>query len=313
MAGFIAGRYAEIAGTRTAGGQSEVFQASDLLQGGRQVAVKVVPARSDDIYRIYFERETSALRKLDHPNVAPLLDSGLDDDAGVYYVVLDWIPHTISDWARGFPEPPGWDDVAEVVALPLASALAHSHSMSVLHRDIKPANVLFDGKKPLLADFALSKIKDQVAGARDATVIGMASMPWAPPDQTSRGSARFDVYGLAATLLQCVTAWELLDFPDIARALGQADVPPDVTDLLQRALSPEPKLRPADGQVFHAELQAIQRARSTHWHRRRYLSFDLHQPARRALEEASGGLSAERVIEQRMGEASYVLPSGACR
>jgi hypothetical protein len=42
----IANRYAEIANTRRLGGQSEVFKASDLHQGGRPVAVKIVPATS---------------------------------------------------------------------------------------------------------------------------------------------------------------------------------------------------------------------------------------------------------------------------
>ena len=84
----IAGRYVEIKGTRRVGGQAEVFQATDLDQGGRHVAVKVVPAKSDEIFRIYFERETAALRTLSHPNIASLLDSGVDAAAGVYYVVL---------------------------------------------------------------------------------------------------------------------------------------------------------------------------------------------------------------------------------
>ena len=221
----IAGRYAEIANTRRVGGQGEVFQGSDLHQGGRMVAVKLLPAATDDIYRIYFERSTAANRKLNHPNVAALLDSGIDARLGSYYLVMDWVPDTLSTWLSSFDEPPGWDDLADAVALPLASALAHSHSLAVLHRDIKPTNVLWDGTGPILTDFALSKIKDQVAAAQDATVVGSTNAPWAPPDHASRGSARFDVYGLAATLLQCVTSWPLRDFPDIAKALGEADVP----------------------------------------------------------------------------------------
>lgn len=130
MGRVIANRYAEIENTRRIGGQSEVFQAADLHQGGRQVAVKIVPATSDEIYRIYFERETAALRKLSHPNIASLIDSGTDTDSGLYYVVLDWVDQTIKDWLAGFPEPPGWDDIADAIALPLASALAHSHSIS---------------------------------------------------------------------------------------------------------------------------------------------------------------------------------------
>ncbi|MFG1917860.1 AAA domain-containing protein [Micromonospora sp. NPDC048898] len=301
-------RYAEIANTRRVGGQAEVFQASDLHQGGRHVAVKLVPATSDEIYRIYFERETAAHHKLDHPNIVSLLDSGTDHGAGVYYVVLSWVPVSLKDWLAIAPETPGWDDVAEVIALPLASALAHAHSMAVLHRDIKPGNVLWDGEKPLLADFALSKIKDQLAGATDATVAGMTSAPWAPPDLASRGSTRFDVYSLAATLLQCVTGWELRDLPDISRALDEADLPPGVLALLRRCLDVDAAKRPADGQQFYLELQAIQAARSENWHDQKVLSFELSGAARRSLEETGDGRSAETVIAGLLGAATYVLP-----
>lgn len=304
----IAGRYAEIENTRRVGGQGELFQAADLHQSGRLVAVKIVPATSDDIYRIYFERETGALRKLSHPHIAALLDSGTDTDSGLYYVVLDWVEETIKDWLAAFAEPPGWDDIADVIALPLASALAHSHSMSVLHRDIKPANVLWNGTQPLLADFALSKIKDQIAGAKDATVIGMTTPPWAPPDAASRGSTRFDVYGLAATLLQCVTGHELRDYPDIPRALDNANVPPEVGQLLSDALHTDLNRRPADGQVFHLALQTIQTKRSARWHRRKEIPFELSATARRALEEGGDGRPAEAVIAARMGTATYAIP-----
>ncbi|MDP7707437.1 serine/threonine-protein kinase [Mycobacterium sp. TY815] len=304
----VVGRYAEIANTRRVGGQWEVFQASDLDRGGRHVAVKVVPAKSDEIFWIYFERETAAMRTLSHANVAALLDSGIDDAAGLYYVVLEWIPDTLKTWLASLSETPGWDDVADTVALPLASALAHSHSLSVLHRDVKPGNVLWTGGKPLLADFALSKIKKQIAGAEDATVSGMTSAPWAPPDQTSRGSARFDVYGLAATLLQCVSPQKFSDYHHVTAALDDADTPPPVTDLLRRALDPDPAGRPADGQVFFYELQAIQTARAKNWHRARQVPFLLTRPARETLMQAGDGRPAEDVIEQRMGTATYAVP-----
>ena len=161
---------------------------------------------------------------------------------------------------------------------------------------------------PLLADFALSKIKDQIASASDATVVGMTSPPWAPPDQASRGSTRFDVYGLAATLLQCVTGRELLDYPDIPRALDNADVPPDVLALLRDALSADPNQRPADGQVFHLALQTIQTKRSTRWHKKKEIAFELSLAARRALEEGGDGRPAEAVIASRMGTATYAVP-----
>ncbi|MFG2109678.1 protein kinase family protein [Micromonospora chersina] len=53
---------------------------------------------------------------------------------------------SLKDWLTTAPATPGWDDVAEFIALPMASALAHARSMAVLHRDIKPSNVLWDGE-----------------------------------------------------------------------------------------------------------------------------------------------------------------------
>jgi len=305
---ITAGRYAEIANTRRVGGQGEVFQATDLHQGGRLVAVKLLPATTDDIYRIYFERSTAANRKLNHPNVAALLDSGIDADLGSYYLVMDWVPHTLTMWLSSFDEPPGWDDLADAVALPLASALAHSHSLAVLHRDIKPTNVLWDGIGPILTDFALSKIKDQVAAAQEATVVGSTNAPWAPPDHSSRGSARFDVYGLAATLLQCLTSWPLRDFPDIAKALNDADVPPEVLHVLSRALDPDPRVRQADGQVVLVELQAIQDVRSSRWRKQKVIAFELSNTARRALEEAAPDQRPEFAVAGLLGDATVALP-----
>ena len=305
---MIAARYAEIANTRRVGGQGEVFQATDLHQGGRMVAVKLLPATTDDIYRIYFERSTAANRRLNHPNIAALLDSGIDAALGSYYLVMDWVPETLSTWLANFGEPPGWDDLAESVALPLASALAHSHSLAVLHRDVKPTNVLWDGTGPILTDFALSKIKDQVAAAQDATVVGSTNAPWAPPDHASRGSARFDVYGLAATLLQCLTTWPIRDFPDIAKALDGADVPPDVLDVLSRALAPDPRERQVDGQVLFVELQAIQDARNSRWRKQKVVAFELSNTARRALVEAVPDRRPEFAVTGLLGEATVALP-----
>lgn len=272
------------------------------------VAVKLLPATSDDIYRIYFERSVAANRKVAHPNVAALLDSGIDNAVGSYYLVMDWVPQTLTTWLDRLDNPPGWDDLADVVALPLASALAHSHSLSVLHRDIKPANVLWDGTGPILTDFALSKVKDQVAAADDATVIGSTNAPWAPPDNASRGSARFDVYGLGATLLQCLSSWQLRDFPDIAKALGRVDVPPEILKVLARAVDPDPTVRQADGQVLFVELQAVQDARNSRWRKQKVVVIELSTTARRALEEAVPGTRPELSLASLLGSATVALP-----
>lgn len=304
----VAGRYAEMPNKKFSGGQGEVFGAVDSHREGENVAVKVFPGVDDPVYRIFFERSVSASRKLDHPHVAPILDSGYDEALGGYYLVMPWLATSLDVWQSQLADPPGWDDFATNIALPLTSALAHVHANNVLHRDIKPSNILLGPSGPQLADFALSKIKDQVAGATDATVFGATLAPWAPPDTASQGTARFDVYGLAATLLQCVTAWTISDFPHITKALAEVDATPEVRDLLARCLSTDPQDRPQDGQVLNAQLQAIQGRREQRWRKQKAIPLFLSGRARNDLEDASPMQHPEVTLGALLGTGTVVLP-----
>lgn len=309
---FIAGRYAEIIGSRRQGGQGDVFKAVDLASNGRSVAVKVIPGAQDPINTVFFHRETDSLARLDHPNITRLLDKGFDTSSGVYYIVLEWIPNTLADWLAGLDEPPGWDDLSESVALPLSHALAHAHAQNVLHRDIKPTNVLWDGSKPLLADFGISKIKSQVAAPGDATVVDHASTPFAPPERVTKAASNRDVHGLAATLLRCLVPFELKTYSDIDRALSDSgdgiDVPDRVMDLLKRCLSNDPSDRPKDGQILDFELRKIHTDRSRKWRAQTQLVLALTPQTRAQLQRERPDLTPEQTVETLMGSATYAVP-----
>ncbi|ERI39054.1 hypothetical protein M707_02020 [Arthrobacter sp. AK-YN10] len=310
---FIADRYAAIRGSHRQGGQGDVFKAVDL-NTGQEVAVKVIPGTKDAVNAIFFTRETDALARLDHPNVARLLDKGFDTPRGDYYIVLEWIPNTLEDWLAGLGEPPGWDDLCETIGLPLSSALAHAHANGVLHRDIKPTNVLWDGRGPLLADFGISKIKNQVAAPGDATVVDHASTPYAPPEKITKAASNRDVHGLAATLVRCLVPYELYNYADIARALSDdIDVPDHVMDLLKRCLSNDPSNRPKDGQVLDLELRKLHADRSRKWRAQTEMAINLTPQARAQLLRERADSSPERSIETLMGTATYAVPRRAQR
>lgn len=309
---FIAGRYAEIVGSRRQGGQGDVFKAVDLASNGRHVAVKVIPGTQDPINTVFFHRETDALGRLDHPNITRLLDKGFDASLGVYYIVLGWIPNTLTDWLAGLDEPPGWDDLCESVGLPLSHALAHAHAQNVLHRDIKPTNILWDGSKPLLSDFGISKIKSQVAAPGDATVVDHASTPFAPPERATKAASNRDVHGLAATLLRCLIPFELKTYADIDRALSDTgdgiDVPDRAMDLLKRCLSNDPSDRPRDGQILDFELRKIHTDRSRKWRAQTQLALALTPQTRAQLQRERPELTPEQIVETLMGSATYAVP-----
>src|SRR5687767_11046075 len=73
------------------GKYSKVYQALDI-ENSRFVAVKLLSGGTGDpLLREFFNRETQALSLVDHPNVVRLLDSGIDDQARSFFIVLEFV------------------------------------------------------------------------------------------------------------------------------------------------------------------------------------------------------------------------------
>lgn len=289
---------------------AEVFKASDLRNQGQTVAVKILKKASDPgVVRVLFERERTSLGALDHPHIVRLLDTGREDNSGDYYLALEWIPRSLADHidATG---PLGWDDFAEMFALPLLRALAFAHEQGVVHRDVKPNNVLItaDGQ-PKLADFGISKVKTQLA--RDAgTVADFFTPPFCPPDLESVSSTNRDVFGFGVLMLAAVSEAPVEEYWHFDRALQEANVVDEVRKLIGRCISLAPEDRPENAVVLLAELEAIQRPRSARWSVKDSVHLQAHdsvlakfvrelrlsskEEARRVLsEELAGTLYAE--------------------
>ena len=71
------------------GGMSSVFRASDA-RDQRRVAIRVLSPylAHDPQFHARFEREIQLLRRLDHPNIIPILDFGEAD--GLAYIVMPY-------------------------------------------------------------------------------------------------------------------------------------------------------------------------------------------------------------------------------
>ncbi len=107
-----------------------------------------------------FRHEGKLLARLDHPNIARLLDAGITD-LGEPYLVLEYVEGQRIDVYCANARL-GLRQRIELF-LELLSAVAHAHRNLIVHRDIKPANVLVTpaGQAKLL-DFGIGKlVEDQ--------------------------------------------------------------------------------------------------------------------------------------------------------
>ena len=191
------------------GRMSTVYLARDRSDEDREVAVKILnTAHPDPIKRELFKRETTALRKLRHPNVIGLRESGWSAAENAFYIVMDHMPHSLDRCLAATPAPPIPIDMYRIMR-DLADALANAHSEGVIHRDIKPSNVLLDSTgRALLTDFGISKlITDLTVGE---TLAGFWSNGYAAPEQRAGEPATFasDVYSLGAVYYRMLSGEE---------------------------------------------------------------------------------------------------------
>ena len=152
-----------------------------------------------------FAREAQALARLDHPNIARLLDAGVSA-AGQPYLVLERIDGSpITRWCdeRSLGVEARLQLLGEVLA-----AVSHAHQRLVLHRDLKPDNILVtpEGRVKLL-DFGIAKLIDDEALPAPPTALtefaGRAFTPdYAAPEQVQGGevTTTTDVYALGVLL-----------------------------------------------------------------------------------------------------------------
>jgi serine/threonine protein kinase len=231
MLGRILGAY-RVLGQLGVGGMGEVYLA--VRADGhydQQVAVKIVrPGLGSEFSSIRFRNERQILAKLDHPNIAKILDGGATEDGLPYFVMelIDGVPITeYCDRKRL--------SIEERFRLfrTVCSAVHYAHQHLVVHRDIKPTNILVTPEgTPKLLDFGIAKMLSPDSPAENATVTGVWAMTpeYASPEQL-RGepiTTATDIYSLGLILYELLTGQRAHQFStriphEMARVVLESD------------------------------------------------------------------------------------------
>ena len=150
-----------------------------------------------------FRQERQILARLEHPNIARLIDGGLDA-SGVPYLAMEYVEGVpITEYAR--------DRALDVAArlglfVRVCEAVQYAHQNLIVHRDLKPSNifVLADGA-PKLLDFGIAKVLTTTdAGDATQTVARLMTPDYAAPEQFTGDAitTATDVYALGIVLYE---------------------------------------------------------------------------------------------------------------
>jgi eukaryotic-like serine/threonine-protein kinase len=139
------------------GGMSDVYLAERCDEYHQQVAVKLLrPGMVSRADHNRLKAERQILARLNHRNIARLMDGGTTDD-GVPYLVMEYVDgEPIDEYCEKRRLP-----TRERLALfrGVCAAVHAAHQNLVIHRDLKPSNILVTRDRTLkLLDFGIAKL-----------------------------------------------------------------------------------------------------------------------------------------------------------
>ena len=208
--GALIGPY-RIVRTLGQGGMGTVYLA-DRADGQfeQRVALKLIrPGMGRHEILRRFLQERQILARLQHPNIARLLDGGITAEGQPYFAMefVDGQPITEYCDARRL----GIDERLHLFRA-VAEAVAYAHLNLVVHRDIKPSNILVTERGvPKLLDFGIAKLLHET-DSEDTLIETQAGLQvmtpeYAAPEQV-RGDAvttATDTYALGVALYELLT------------------------------------------------------------------------------------------------------------
>lgn len=173
----------------------------------QEVAIKVVKRGMDSEQVLErFRLERQVLAKLEHPNIARLLDGGVTEDGRPFFVMEYVVGEPLTDYCDRLKLP-----VTERLRLftHICKAVHHAHQNLIVHRDLKPGNILVttEGVVKLL-DFGIAKVLDESdEPSLTRTGQNILTPAYASPEQLTQNdiTTSSDVYSLGVILYELLS------------------------------------------------------------------------------------------------------------
>jgi eukaryotic-like serine/threonine-protein kinase len=262
------------------GGAGRVIECEDT-ELGRRVAIKTarggaaIESQAQEMLR----REARLTSRLEHPNIVPIYDAGVDGRGRPYYVMrlLDQptLETVLGKLAAGEPEILATYSIGRLLTdfLQVCRAVDYANSCGVIHCDLKPANILLGRYgEVFVVDWGLA------ADLGDQTDLRGGTPGYMAPEQLDPRAAldaRTDVFALGAILYEMLSLHSPFDAdsesevqvllgayvagdwapppPDRLRIIA---VPREIVEICMVALDPDPAGRYASAGEMARAIEA---------------------------------------------------------
>ena len=252
---------------------------------GREVALKVIEERPLQDRQVWerFQRETSAMGRLEHPHVIPIYAAGMEER--YYYIAMRYLRDGTLEQQMACSSPPAVATRLRWVRQ-IVWAVSVAHERGIIHRDIKLRNILIDNGSAFLTDFGLAKLHDMSAITEAGQMMG-TPLYMSPEQFEGSGtvSAAQDVYALGVALYTvlanrhpflsdeeaelplgsvCAMIQQRMRGGEYPAASSVAEgVSPRLDEVIQRCLAVEISKRYADGREVLAAIDGADELMST--------------------------------------------------
>ncbi len=227
------------------------------------VAIKLLKMRqiAPEI-AVRFQQEAKVASKLKHHNLVTMLDFGISEKGEPYIIMESVAGNSLADELKKR----GALSISEAfnIMVQICDGMEHAHRSGVIHRDLKPSNVMVCGDDLHNAtikvlDFGIAKLNDTNGSiTRTGTVLGTPY--YMSPEQFSGESVdqRTDIYAAGTmlfrlltnnhpfegeTLLEMMQEKQNYEAPLITESPGGEDIPPEVEEVVARAIARDPDER----------------------------------------------------------------------
>ena len=254
------------------GGFAEVYLGQHVRLN-LQAAIKVLHTHLTGHEAEHFQQEAQTIASLMHPAIVRILD--YDVQEGIPFLVMDYAPN--GSLRRCYPK-------GTVVPLPqivslvkqVAAALQYAHEQKFIHRDVKPENMLVGRhEEVLLSDFGLAALAHSSASLSAQEAVG--TLPYMAPEQIEgHPRAASDQYALGVVVYEWLCGSrpfegsltemmvQHLSMPPPPLHEKVATIPPELEQVVLRALAKAPKDRFASVQDFAIGLEQASQFASSH-------------------------------------------------